>query len=177
MFSYPDIAVFDLDYTIWPCFCDTHLTPPFTQVKSSNGEVRTLIDSSGHKLSFYKDVSKIFQDLKKHNVKLISASRTWSPDIAKTLLTNFKVEDNGEIVSLITYFDSLQWGDISKINHIREGLVELFGIENPNGLDICLFDDELRNRDVENFGIKYVHVKDSKKGITWDLYKSYLTRL
>ncbi|SCU91284.1 LADA_0F09076g1_1 [Lachancea dasiensis] len=173
--SYPEVAAFDLDYTVWPCFCDTHLNPPFKPMPSKNGEVRTLIDSYGYELSFYKDVPRILEDLKTHDVKIISASRTWAPEIARELLRAFKVEYKGEIVPLITLFDSLQWGEKSKVNHIRLGIQEIFGAKaDIRDYKSCLFDDESRNRDVEKYGVKYVYVRDPESGTTWDLYQKYL---
>ncbi|SCU83486.1 LAME_0C05336g1_1 [Lachancea meyersii CBS 8951] len=173
--SYPEVAAFDLDYTVWPCFCDTHLNPPFKPVASKNGEVRTLIDSYGYEISFYKDVPRILQDLKSHDVKIVSASRTWAPEIAQDLLRAFKVEYNGEIVPLITLFDSLQWGEKSKVIHIRQGIQEIFGKKaDIRDYKSCLFDDETRNRDVEKYGVKYVYVRDPEKGTTWELYQKYL---
>lgn len=173
--SYPDIAAFDLDYTVWPCFCDTHVNPPFKPLPSASSEVGTLVDSCGYEVSFYKDIPRIFADLKKHGVKIVSASRTWAPEIAREMLKKFKVEYEGEIVPLISFFDSLQWGEMSKVNHIRGGLKEIYGSKTDiKDYKICLFDDESRNRDVEKYGVKYVYIRDPEKGTTWEIYQKYL---
>ena len=108
--QYPEIAVFDLDYTVWPCHCDTHLDPPFKAVVEHNGETHTVYDSKGFKLTIYEDIPRILTDLKNQNVTLISASRTWAPDIAMDLMRLFKIEYNGEIVSLWGLFDATEWG-------------------------------------------------------------------
>ncbi|SCV04059.1 LAMI_0H13102g1_1 [Lachancea mirantina] len=173
--GYPDVAAFDLDYTVWPCFCDTHLYPPFRPLTEKNGEVHTLIDSHGYEVSFYKDVPKILEDLKNNGTKIVSASRTWAPEIARDLLKGFKVQFNGEIVPLISLFDSLQWGEMSKVNHIKKGLSQIYGKSaDVKDYKICLFDDESRNRDVERFGVKYVYIKDPEEGTTWKIYQMYL---
>ncbi|QLG73240.1 hypothetical protein HG535_0E03240 [Zygotorulaspora mrakii] len=174
MTVYPDFAAFDLDYTVWPCYCDTHITPPFKPVKSSNGEVHTLIDARGYEISFYKDVPRIIADLKDHKSRIISASRTWAPEIAKEMLQNFKVSYEGKIVPMIELFDDLQWGERSKVGHIRDALKRLYGDDNFKDHKMCLFDDESRNREVEKYGIKFVYVTDPEKGVTWKLYQSYL---
>ncbi|SCW04361.1 LAFE_0H11848g1_1 [Lachancea fermentati] len=173
--SYPDVAAFDLDYTVWPCFCDTHLNPPFKPVPGSNGEVHTLVDAYGYELSFYKDIPRILADLKSHGVKIVSASRTWAPEIARDLLKGFMVQYEGKIVPMISLFDSLQWGEMSKVNHIRKGIKDIYGSNaDIKNYKICLFDDETRNKDVERYGVKYVHVKDPENGTTWKLYEKYL---
>ena len=173
--QYPEIAVFDLDYTVWPCHCDTHLEPPFKAVVESNGETHTVYDSKGFKLTIYKDIPRILTDLKRKNVTLISASRTWAPDIAMELLRLFKIEYDGKIVSLWGLFDAMEWGERSKVGHINDALRTLYGgTQDIKQYRMCLFDDESRNRDVERYGIKYIHVKDTRKGPSWELYQSYL---
>ncbi|EDO16006.1 hypothetical protein Kpol_495p4 [Vanderwaltozyma polyspora DSM 70294] len=174
MSSYPDIAAFDLDYTVWPCYCDTHISPPFKQVKNSNGEVHKLVDSCGYEIGFYQDVPKILSDLKLNGSKIVSASRTWAPEIAKEMLGLFMVEHDGEVIPLISLIDFFGMGERRKVGHLRDAVKGLYGHENLKTLDICLFDDESRNRDVEHHGVTFVYVSDPKIGTTWELYQSYL---
>ncbi|CCD23220.1 Mg-dependent acid phosphatase NDAI_0B01860 [Naumovozyma dairenensis CBS 421] len=172
--SYPDVAAFDLDFTVWPCYCDTNLSPPFKEVYNKNKEVHTLVDSCGYKLSFYKDIPKIIIDLKKNGVRIVSASRTWAPEIAKQCLRQFKIEYEGQIIPMIELFDDLQWGERSKIGHLKDALVNIYGHNDLKLLKVCLFDDESRNKDVERYGVKFIYVKDSKHGPSWQLYQNYL---
>lgn len=172
--EYPEVAAFDLDYTVWPCYCDTHLTPPFKPVVNNNGEVRTVVDTRGYQLSFYREIPRIIIDLKKNGSKIISASRTWAPEIAKDLLDTFKVEHNGEVVTLGSLFDATEWGERSKIGHIGDALKKLYGNNDLRQYRICLFDDEARNRDVEKHGVKFIYVRDPENGPTWKLYQDNL---
>lgn len=172
--NYPEIAAFDLDYTIWPCYCDSHITTPLRPIKSSNGEVHTLVDSRGYEISFYKDVPRIIIDLKDNGSKIVSASRTWAPEIAKEMLQKFKVKYHDKIVPMVQLFDDSQWGERSKIGHLRDALVDLYGNDDLKKHEICLFDDESRNKEVERFGVKFVYVTDPEKGVTWNLYQKYL---
>ncbi|CCH58671.1 hypothetical protein TBLA_0A08820 [Henningerozyma blattae CBS 6284] len=174
MVEYPDVAAFDLDYTVWPCHCDTHLCPPFKAVKSPNGEVLTVVDSRGFVLKLFRDIPKIFCDLLDNDVKLVSASRTWAPEIAKDLLKLYKIEYNGKLISLKELFVESEWGERSKTGHLRDAVKKLYGHENLKKYKMCLFDDEGRNRDVEKQGVKFVYVKDPEHGPTWKLYQDYL---
>ncbi|SMN18412.1 similar to Saccharomyces cerevisiae YER134C Magnesium-dependent acid phosphatase, member of the haloacid dehalogenase superfamily [Maudiozyma saulgeensis] len=174
MAVYPEVGAFDLDYTVWPCYCDTHLAPPFTPVKKANGEVHTVVDARGFELSFYDDIPRIITDLKEHGAKIISASRTWAPEIAKELLNEFKVKYNGKLVTLGELFDATEWGERSKVGHIGDGLKKIYGNDNLRKYKICLFDDESRNKDVEKFGVKFIYVRDPEKGPSWKLYQDYI---
>lgn len=175
--KHPDVAAWDLDYTVWPCFCDTHIYPPLKQVVNDDGQVLELIDSHGYKISIYPEIPRIMNELKANNVKLLSASRTWSPEIAIEMLKQFKIKVNGKLTDLYSIFDDLNWGDHPKINHIRSGIKTVYGKDCLKDLEVCLFDDEVRNKDVEKYGIKYLHVKDPDSGPTWSLYEKYATSL
>lgn len=175
MIEYPEVAAFDLDYTVWPCYCDTHITPPFKPVVKKNGEVHTLIDVRGYEISFYRDIPKIIIDLKDNGSKIVSASRTWAPEIAKEMLEHFQVLYHGKIIPMIELFDDLQWGERSKVGHLRDALNKLYKDEDFKKYRICLFDDESRNKEVQRYGIKFVYVTDPEKGVTWKLYQDYLS--
>ena len=92
---YPKAVVFDLDYTLWPCWCDTHIMTPLKSVSPT-----TVVDRYDFQLSFYKDVESIIRELVENDVKIIAASRTATPHIAKQLLSmlhSFYLTTNGEI--------------------------------------------------------------------------------
>ncbi|KAI5959643.1 uncharacterized protein KGF55_005287 [Candida pseudojiufengensis] len=158
---YPKAVVFDLDYTLWPCWCDTHIRMPLKSISSTE-----VIDKSGMKLSFYPDVESIILELKQNNVKIIGASRTATPDIAKKLLTYFKI--NGK--SAITYFDALEWGQGSKTKHIKLAAKQLKMLKELDEKEFVLFDDELRNKDVGSINCFFIHIPDEDLGLTRNIF-------
>ena len=173
--KYPEVAAFDLDYTVWTCYCHTHLFPPFKPIKSTNGEVLTVEDAHGFRLTLYKDIPRIIIDLKENGATIVSASRTWAPEIAQDLMNVFKIKYNDKLVALGELFDACEWGERSKVGHLRDAMKKLYGDDDLKKYKICLFDDENRNRDVERYGIKFVEVRDSKNGPSWKLYQQCLS--
>ncbi|SGZ58356.1 CIC11C00000003820 [Sungouiella intermedia] len=167
MKGYPSAIVFDLDYTLWPWWCDCHISPPIKK----KTECR-LIDSSGEVLELYEDVQSIFQELEEKNVILIGASRTATPEIAISILSSFVI--NGK--RMIDYFHTLQWGQHSKVRHIKKAAKEL-GLE-QDLLDgnLLLFDDESRNKDVTSIKCNFVLVPDNKAGLTRDVFENGINK-
>jgi magnesium-dependent phosphatase 1 len=51
----PELFVFDLDYTLWPFWVDTHVSPPLKAV--SNGS--KVKDHYGESFQFFEDVANI----------------------------------------------------------------------------------------------------------------------
>lgn len=51
----PKILVFDLDYTLWPFWVDTHVTPP---LKAEAGGLKVK-DRYGEPYGFYRDVGGV----------------------------------------------------------------------------------------------------------------------
>lgn len=98
---FPKVIVFDLDYTLWPVWCDTHVYPPVRPNVSSKYSV---IDRSNREISFFPQVPEILAHLNylinrndDSNTEyqkietLVTASRTATPDIAKEMLTHLHV--------------------------------------------------------------------------------------
>lgn len=161
-------VVFDLDYTLWPCWCDTHLIPPLKPVSET-----AVCDASGFRLELFRDVPSILKDLRRQKIVVIGASRTARPDIARQLLQLYRIEGR----PMIECFDSLQWGQGSKIKHIQNAVQELDISDVLNTGNIILFDDELRNQDVKRINCRFCHIYDDEKGLTLKLFSEAMETL
>ncbi|CAH6721483.1 putative magnesium-dependent phosphatase [[Candida] jaroonii] len=163
--KYPKAVVFDLDYTLWPCWCDVHIELPI-----KNHRPDEIVDSYGYKLKLYKDVPGIIKELKDNGVTIISASRTPTVHIAKELISHIKIDN----IPMKDYFHSSQWGTGSKTRHIKNAAKEL-GLEKElaNG-EFILYDDEYRNKDVNSIGCKFVYLRDTDYGLTRELFEKGL---
>lgn len=161
----PKVIVFDLDYTLWPCWCDTHISPPIKPYTKTSVK-----DKYGYELSFYPDVPQILSYLRDKDVKIVAASRTCAPQVAKKLLNLLHIDDK----SAITMFDHLEWGTFSKKNHITQAIKHMKnqGIINDDVQmhHVVLFDDELRNKDVESMGCLMIHIPNEKYGLTKEIF-------
>ncbi|KAK3584558.1 hypothetical protein CHS0354_030565 [Potamilus streckersoni] len=139
----PKLIVFDLDYTLWPFWVDTHVDPPFK--KKSDGKV---YDSHSRHVKYYPDVPGILSSLKSQRYQLGIASRTTCSDEAWDLVQLFEWDK---------YFDYKQIYPGSKTNHFT-------AFKNQSNLpyeDMLFFDDEHRNiEDVGRLGVTCIHVAD-----------------
>lgn len=81
----PRLIIFDLDYTLWPFWVDTHVTPP---VKVVNAQHSVCTDKIGDTYSFYPEVPSILYTLGLvvSGVRLGIASRTNAPELAREML-------------------------------------------------------------------------------------------
>lgn len=112
-------------------------------------------------MELYTEVIPILKLLKSKHVKIYTASRTATPQIAKKMLRLFQLDQ---------LIDRSKWGFHSKVRHIEE-LVKENNINSADETlrytDMCLFDDEWRNSDVEKeLGVKFCHLKDEQ--LTWE---------
>ncbi|XP_070233534.1 magnesium-dependent phosphatase 1 isoform X1 [Bos indicus] len=169
----PKLAVFDLDYTLWPFWVDTHVDPPFH--KSSDGTVR---DRRGQSIQLYPEVPEVLERLRGLGVPIAAASRTGEVEGANQLL---------ELFDLVRYFVHREIYPGSKVTHF-ERLQRKTGVPFSQ---MIFFDDEKRNIvDVSKLGTKwcYLHscpawnepsnpnsrIRCIHKGPSWTLRSSHL---
>ena len=167
----PRLIVFDLDYTLWPFWVDTHVTPPL----KPNSTHTSASDKYGEGYGFYDDVPGILSSLGRcpthpddevpTGIKLGVASRTSAPNLARDLLKLLHLppmDEKDKARKAMDVFDAgLEIYPSSKIKHF-EALQKRTGIRYE---DMLFFDDEARNRDTETLGVTMWLVRD---GVTWD---------
>ncbi|KZF24921.1 magnesium-dependent phosphatase-1 [Xylona heveae TC161] len=146
----PKMLVFDLDYTLWPFWVDTHVTPP---LKAKDGNSKT-VDRWGESYTFYKEVPQILQDTRAKGILVGVASRTGAPDLARDMLKMIHFQPAGR--RALDFFDYLQIYPGSKTTHFAK-------LKKDTGLDyedMLFFDDEPRNLNVEDLGVVMYLVED-----------------
>lgn len=164
---YPKVVVFDLDYTLWPCWCDTHISPPVKKVSND-----TVVDSFGEELRFFPDVESIITELHEKGVIIVAASRTATPRIAQDILSFLHIGDK----PALKYFDSLQWGQGSKTRHISRAAKELKLEDELKAGEFMLFDDEARNKDVIKINCHFAYISDMSRGLTRAIFERELAK-
>lgn len=133
-----------------------------------------VVDKYKTEVAFYRDVPEILSHLTKHpDVEaVVSASRTHAPKVAEKMLTLLHVPHEGTLVPAHDLFDHKVWGIGSKIAHFRE-------IHKRTGVaytDMVFFDDEMRNRDVEQqLGVTFVAINE-EVGLTWSVFERGVER-
>lgn len=187
----PRLIVFDLDYTLWPFWVDTHVTPP---LKPAPGAARdaAAVDKFGESYSFYTDVPRVLYALPLAGVRVGVASRTHTPDLARDMLKLLHVPPPSQWDSNGTHNNNTggggggalsAFGGGSKKDKARRALdafdagLEIYPgsklrhletLQKRTGIpytDILFFDDESRNREVEQLGVTMWLVRD---GVDWD---------
>ncbi|CAK1364436.1 unnamed protein product [Cercospora beticola] len=161
----PRMIVFDLDYTLWPFWIDTHITPPLkpSQKSSSSASASGLIihDAYGETCSFYPDVASILHNIKNLNITLGCASRTSAPKLANQLLSLLRVPttttpSDSDSVTALSLFDNLEIYPGSKKTHFKK----LHSATKIPYEEMLFFDDESRNKEVEDLGVTMQLVRD-----------------
>lgn len=142
----PKLIVFDLDYTLWPFWVDTHVTPPL-KASATNDSAK---DRFGETFKFYEDVPSILVALREKGITVGIASRTSAPDLGRELLRLLHVVDvDGKKRKALDYCDHLEIYPGSKLTHFTR-------LQKSTGLnyeDMLFFDDESRNKNVETLGV------------------------
>ncbi|KAG9237802.1 putative magnesium-dependent phosphatase P8B7.31 [Amylocarpus encephaloides] len=149
----PKLIVFDLDYTLWSFWVDTHVTPPL-KASASHDSAK---DKFGESFAFYHEVPSILYSLRQRGTKVGAASRTSAPELAREMLRLLHIpETEGKKRKAIDYFDYLEIYPGSKITHFTK-------LQKATGLkfeEMLFFDDESRNRNVESLGVTMYLVRD-----------------
>lgn len=169
----PKLIVFDLDYTLWPFWIDTHPTPPLKVNKDNTG----MIDRYGETFTFYPEVPSILFEAKRRNIFLGLASRTHTPELANQSLRAIDVPVPEQYVDgdekpqkAINFFTFREIYPGAKTRHFRQiqasskKMAKASDGIPKDGIafeDMLFFDDESRNRDVEReLGVTFYLVRD-----------------
>ncbi|PNS16639.1 hypothetical protein CAC42_4603 [Sphaceloma murrayae] len=162
----PRLLVFDLDYTLWPLWVDTHVSGPLKP--SPDG--LTVSDRYGEKFGFYADVAGVLVRAKERGCMLGVASRTSAPEVAREALRFLRAPGGlaaelgpgegkpkaNKGVPAGTLFDAMEIWPGDKRGHFDK-LRKKTGVEYG---DMLFFDDEVRNRNVETLGVTMWLVRD-----------------
>ncbi|KAG2346257.1 magnesium-dependent phosphatase-1 [Suillus weaverae] len=154
----PKLVAFDLDYTLWDFWIDTHVHPPLKR-HHVTGKV---IDSQRNPktIDFYKDVPQIMHRLQAAGVTIAACSRTDTPSLAREALDLILIPprtgsaSSAKPIPAIKFFDQLEIYPSSKIRHFKK-LHEKTGIPYD---EMLFFDDEWRNQEVEELGVTFTLV-------------------
>ncbi|KAL2440997.1 hypothetical protein ABEF95_010545 [Exophiala dermatitidis] len=87
----PALLVFDLDYTLWPFWVDTHVSAPVKPASPAGQYNTRMLDRDGESFSFYDDVPGILAAAKERGIPMSLASRTHAPDLARDMLRGLHV--------------------------------------------------------------------------------------
>jgi magnesium-dependent phosphatase 1 len=177
----PSLIVFDLDYTLWPFWVDTHVSPPLKPATHASEAGSYMRDRLGSHFSFYAGVAAVLRAAHDRGLTLGLASRTDDPALAREMLRGLAVvpvppplgakehagEDTGAgagSVRAIDIFKHLQIFPGSKTTHFRR-IQDATRRAKPGGevafADMLFFDDEGRNRNVETeLGVTFWQVRD-----------------
>ncbi|KAG1769057.1 magnesium-dependent phosphatase-1 [Suillus placidus] len=149
----PKLVAFDLDYTLWDFWVDTHVHPPLKR-HHVTGKV---IDSQRNPktIDFYRDVPQIMHRLQAAGVTIAACSRTDTPSLAREALDLILIPprtgsaSSAKPIPAIKFFDQLEIYPSSKIRHFKK-LHEKTGIPYD---EMLFFDDEWRNQELVPNGL------------------------
>lgn len=150
------------------------VTPPLKRHKDTQSPppLNSVTDRRGYRFGLFPDAPGILRELKSRGVHIAAASRTTAPDLAREALANIYLEDGsgggGKVVTAASYFQTMEIYPGSKMRHFRqihartkvdyEEMVRAQGIllrqwRLKTPLWQLFFDDERRNKEVEQLGV------------------------
>ncbi|XP_048515281.1 magnesium-dependent phosphatase 1-like isoform X2 [Athalia rosae] len=145
-----------LNYTLWPFWVDTHVTPPFKKGKGDQ-----VLDAHGRMIKHYPEVPDVLKELYDQGYQLGVASRTSEIKGANELLRLFGWDK---------YFKYKEIYPGCKVTHFSK-------IQKNSGAQLAemlFFDDEDRNiHDLKKIGVTSILVRN---GVNREVVKSGLSQ-
>ncbi|KAK5991465.1 Magnesium-dependent phosphatase 1 [Cladobotryum mycophilum] len=157
---FPKLIVFDLDYTLWPFWVDTHATPPF----KFNAQHTSATDRTGEEFAFYAD------DQTRRRIAHLGAlprprpaqGPTPPPSSFSSSSFSSSIKRQHTTPSIDVFDGGLEIYPGGKIKHFEQ-------LQKRNGglrfEDVLFFDDEARDRETETLGLTMRLVRD---GVSWE---------
>ena len=139
----------------WPFWVDTHVDAPLKKPQPGSKDAGYAVrDAHNSSFGFYNEVASILSCVRAANIPLGVASRTCTPDLARQMLTYLHIPpssgaESTSSPSAVSLFDYLEMYPGSKTNHFKS-------IQKKSGVryeEMLFFDDESRNRNVEDLGV------------------------
>ena len=142
--SLPELVVFDLDETLWPFWCISHVKKPINKC-TTTGIVK---GSDGKIVSLYEGAHNLIQILHNHGLTLGIASKTPVGDFANEVLAALNIKD---------YFSYAVMKPVRKTYHFEQ-LSKQSAVDYK---DMLFFDDNHGNiYDSDSLGVTSVLVGD-----------------
>jgi len=89
----PKLIAFDLDYTLWPLWIDTHVG---SSLKRDGDTLNEVHDEFGDKVTFFHDVPQVLHQLRSAGVVVAACSRTSATALARQALSLLLVPPDAE---------------------------------------------------------------------------------
>ncbi|KAF8742315.1 hypothetical protein AX14_005185 [Amanita brunnescens Koide BX004] len=159
----PKLIAFDLDYTLWDLWIDTHVTGPLHRNETTN----QVLDTYNRRIELYKDVPEILCQIRKAGIAVAACSRTSASELARQALNLLLIpsqSDDDSVQPAIEFFDQLEIYPGSKLAHFKR-------IHKKTGIpysQMLFFDDEKRNKEVEKLGVTFFLVTDGINHSSFD---------
>ncbi|TFY66856.1 hypothetical protein EVG20_g4232 [Dentipellis fragilis] len=122
-----------------------------------------------HKIEFYHDVAEILHRLRGSGVIIAACSRTSAPGLARQTLSLLLVppkagDKHSKPMKAIEFFDQMEIYPGSKMKHFRQ-LHKKTGIPYT---EMLFFDDEHRNKEVEELGVTFTLIRTALDDRTFE---------
>ncbi|UZJ55280.1 hypothetical protein CBS101457_004600 [Exobasidium rhododendri] len=162
----PKLVAFDLDYTVWPLWVDTHVDTP---IKRKGDSLNKVVDRNGTTMSLFPHVPSILFFLQSQEVIIAAASRTSAPTAARQALQGLVLMDDSlpptlhsstrqsqviqsrTPVKAMSLFTQQEIYPGSKLTHFKS----LHAKTNVPYEEMLFFDDEHRNAEVGKLGVHF----------------------